>query len=188
MPGVHRVPGRRCFRANRGNGRIPRGCSRRRNGAPCRTVVGATFRLLENCERRDAPGEGWHSGGTVVVYRQYNRYATTGTHNYTTDKNENDTLVANGWTEEGIGWYALGEGWPVETPSEPSPEPSQPQQPSEPAQPSEPQESVVYWTPGGETWHSTRNCPSLKRSKNIISGTVEQAKAAHKNRPCANCH
>ena len=47
--------------------------------------------------------------------------------------------------------------------------------------------STVYWVSGGEVYHSTKNCPSLKRSKNIQSGTVSQAIARGKDRPCKNC-
>ena len=46
----------------------------------------------------------------MPVYRQYNPYAATGSHNYTLAKFENDALVAVGWNVEGIGWYALDEG------------------------------------------------------------------------------
>lgn len=47
--------------------------------------------------------------------------------------------------------------------------------------------STVYWTPSGEVYHSTKSCPSLSRSHNIQSGTVAQAKANGKDRPCKNC-
>ena len=53
-------------------------------------------------------GVGWRSGGTVEVLRQYNPFAETGTHNYTTDENERDVIVAAGWRDEGVGWYAVG--------------------------------------------------------------------------------
>ena len=44
----------------------------------------------------------------VDVYRQYNPYANgAGSHNYTTDKAENDYLVSLGWTPEGVAWTAL---------------------------------------------------------------------------------
>ena len=59
-------------------------------------------------------GEGWYSAeakshtATVPVYRQYNPYANgAGSHNYTTDKAENDYLVSLGWTPEGTAWLAL---------------------------------------------------------------------------------
>ena len=64
-----------------------------------------------------AEGTGWYSAGTkteqpstgkVAVYRQYNPYANgAGSHNYTTDKAENDYLVSLGWTPEGTAWLAL---------------------------------------------------------------------------------
>ncbi len=61
-------------------------------------------------------GIGWYSAsdsmgnpkpGAKPLYRQYNPYARTGTHNYTASKEENDHLVSVGWREEGIGWYGL---------------------------------------------------------------------------------
>ena len=48
------------------------------------------------------------SGEHVAVYRQYNPYANgAGSHNYTTDKGENDYLCNLGWVYEGIAWTAL---------------------------------------------------------------------------------
>lgn len=44
---------------------------------------------------------------------------------------------------------------------------------------------TVYWTPGGEVYHSTPNCPSLGRSKTICSGTIAQS---GKSRGCKNCY
>ena len=63
-------------------------------------------------------GTGWKSAGevnakpvknqSVAVYRQYNPFANgAGSHNYTTDKAENDYLVSLGWTPEGTAWLAL---------------------------------------------------------------------------------
>ena len=54
-------------------------------------------------------GVGWHSAGEngVPVYRQYNPYASAGTHNYTTSPYEAQYLVGVGWRAEGIGWYGL---------------------------------------------------------------------------------
>ena len=43
---------------------------------------------------------------------------------------------------------------------------------------------TVYWTPGGEVYHSTPNCPSLSRSRQIFSGTISQS---GKGRACKNC-
>ncbi|MDE5757593.1 MAG: hypothetical protein K2H85_03160, partial [Allobaculum sp.] len=65
-------------------------------------------------------GVGWYSAKerkagvvpavpySIEVYREYNPNAKeAGAHNYTTSENENDTLVALGWLDEGIGWWAL---------------------------------------------------------------------------------
>jgi hypothetical protein len=61
-------------------------------------------------------GIGWYSDDNegVPLYRQYNPYVDpkassnySGSHNYTTDKTENDHLVSLGWKEEGVGWYGV---------------------------------------------------------------------------------
>ena len=44
-----------------------------------------------------------------------------------------------------------------------------------------------YWTPGGKSYHSTRDCVTLKRSKVIESGTLDDAHAAGKYDPCNVC-
>lgn len=49
------------------------------------------------------------------------------------------------------------------------------------------EESVVYWTEGGSVWHVSKECSSLKNSKNIISGSVEEAQNAGKERVCSRC-
>ncbi len=43
----------------------------------------------------------------------------------------------------------------------------------------------VYWTPNGKSYHSTKGCPTLSRSKTILSGT--QAESG-KLDPCDKCH
>lgn len=43
---------------------------------------------------------------------------------------------------------------------------------------------TVYWTSGGECYHSTSDCPTLKRSNSISSGTIEQSG----RRPCKVCY
>lgn len=62
-------------------------------------------------------GVGWYSASdedgnpiedAVPVWRQYNPYATTGTHNYTTSEFERDSLVAAGWNDEDVAWYGIG--------------------------------------------------------------------------------
>lgn len=61
-------------------------------------------------------GIGWYSDdqNRVPLYRQFNPNVdpsaptnNSGSHNYTTDKSENDSLVQGGWLEEGIGWYGV---------------------------------------------------------------------------------
>ncbi len=49
-------------------------------------------------------------------------------------------------------------------------------------------DATVYWVSGGSVYHSTDRCPALARSTNIKSGTVAQAIAAGKKRPCKDCH
>lgn len=43
---------------------------------------------------------------------------------------------------------------------------------------------TVYWTPGGSVYHKRTSCPSLARSKTILSGSVAQS---GKSRGCKNC-
>ncbi|WP_302962863.1 S8 family serine peptidase [uncultured Adlercreutzia sp.] len=43
---------------------------------------------------------------------------------------------------------------------------------------------TVYWVASGEVYHTTKDCVSLKRSKNILSGTIAQS---GKKRVCSNC-
>lgn len=63
-------------------------------------------------------------------------------------------------------------------------------QPSSPAvqepEPSKPSDSgrIVYWTPRGERYHTTKTCSKLSRSKDIRSGTVSQAGSRS---PCKAC-
>ena len=49
------------------------------------------------------------------------------------------------------------------------------------------QEQTVYWVKNGEVWHISINCPSLARSKNILSGSLDDAMAAGKERACKRC-
>lgn len=61
-------------------------------------------------------GVGWASAcdsagrpvaGAVPLYRQYNPFARTGTHNYTMSLEENNSLVDAGWEAEGVAWYGV---------------------------------------------------------------------------------
>ena len=47
--------------------------------------------------------------------------------------------------------------------------------------------STVYVTPSGKSYHFTKNCTTLKRSKKILSVTLNQAKAQGKSDPCNMC-
>lgn len=46
---------------------------------------------------------------------------------------------------------------------------------------------TAYWTNGGKSYHFSADCPSLSRSKNIQSGTLQDALNAGKKDPCNNC-
>ncbi len=48
-------------------------------------------------------------------------------------------------------------------------------------------EQTVYWTKSGSVWHTNPDCHHLKKSTNIQSGTVEEAKEAKKERLCSTC-
>ena len=54
-------------------------------------------------------GVGWYSDDSrgQAIYRQYNPYAKTGTHNYTRNSDENNTLVKAGWEDEEEAWYGI---------------------------------------------------------------------------------
>ena len=43
---------------------------------------------------------------------------------------------------------------------------------------------IVYWTPGGSVYHSSKSCPSLAKSENVKSGTVKES---GKSRLCKKC-
>lgn len=45
--------------------------------------------------------------------------------------------------------------------------------------------ATVYWTPNGKSYHTTKNCSTLSRSKTILSGTISES---GKNDPCDRCH
>ncbi len=46
---------------------------------------------------------------------------------------------------------------------------------------------TVYWVANGEVWHVSEKCPSLSRSKKILSGSVEDALLNGKARVCKRC-
>ncbi len=58
--------------------------------------------------RWEQEGIGWFSDDdkTVPLYRQWSPILQTGTHNYTADLNEKNTICDGvAWVDEGIGWY-----------------------------------------------------------------------------------
>ena len=81
-------------------------------------VEGGDHHYTTSAEEKDAcvkagwtyEGEGWRTvadeteSDYVEVLRQYNPFAATGTHNYTTSQSENEHLVSLGWRAEGKGW------------------------------------------------------------------------------------
>ncbi|MDR0879154.1 MAG: MBL fold metallo-hydrolase [Clostridioides sp.] len=48
-----------------------------------------------------------------------------------------------------------------------------------------PTADTVYWTPGGKVYHSSSNCKTLQKSKNIKSGTISES---GKSRACRVCY
>lgn len=48
-----------------------------------------------------------------------------------------------------------------------------------------PSSEVVYWTPKGKSYHTTKSCPTLSRSKTILSGSQSES---GKSDPCDRCH
>ena len=45
--------------------------------------------------------------------------------------------------------------------------------------------AIVYWTPNGKSYHTTKNCSTLSRSKTILEGTIKES---GKHDPCDRCH
>lgn len=48
------------------------------------------------------------------------------------------------------------------------------------------EQNIVYWTESGEVWHLKNDCRYLKNKK-IMSGTLDDAKEAGKDRLCSAC-
>lgn len=78
-------------------------------------------------------------------------------------------------------------------PGDPNDKPAQPQQSSTGDSSSASVSSgqtaaaTVYWTPGGKSYHNSRDCSTLKRSKTINEGSLNDALAAGKADPCNVC-
>ena len=46
---------------------------------------------------------------------------------------------------------------------------------------------TVYYTESGTVWHKSADCPALSESKNVITGTQDEAESAGKDRACKRC-
>ena len=51
----------------------------------------------------------------------------------------------------------------------------------------EDEQEVCYYTENGSVWHYDRWCSALLKSHTVSSGTVAEAIAQGKSRPCAHC-
>lgn len=47
---------------------------------------------------------------------------------------------------------------------------------------------IVYFTPNGKSYHATKDCSALSRSKTILEGTLEEAIEQGKDDPCDFCY
>ena len=47
--------------------------------------------------------------------------------------------------------------------------------------------NICYWTESGSVWHTYKDCYHIKKSTNILSGTVEEAKEEGKSHICTAC-
>jgi hypothetical protein len=54
-------------------------------------------------------------------------------------------------------------------------------------EPGDVEQRICYYTAGGGVWHYDKACGALANSKDVLSGTTEQAMADGKLRPCARC-
>jgi len=46
---------------------------------------------------------------------------------------------------------------------------------------------IVYWTPNGKSYHYSKDCPLLQKSKTINQGTLQEALDIGKSDPCNYC-
>lgn len=88
----------------------------------------------------------------------------------------------NGGSETGDG--ESGDNKPAPTP-EPIPIPQPTPQPD--PTPSQDMNRIVYYTPNGKSYHYNRNCPTLKRSKTVLSGKLGDVIRMGKSDPCNVC-
>lgn len=50
------------------------------------------------------------------------------------------------------------------------------------------QGQTYYYTPNGKSYHTTKDCPTLSRSKTILNDTLDNIKAKGKTDPCDKCN
>ncbi|MBE6575935.1 MAG: hypothetical protein E7654_06680 [Ruminococcaceae bacterium] len=48
-------------------------------------------------------------------------------------------------------------------------------------------DTAVYWTDGGQVWHTDPACASLKRASTVRTGSIAEAEKAGKSRLCSYC-
>lgn len=49
-------------------------------------------------------------------------------------------------------------------------------------------DSIVFWTKSGACWHVSTECYHIADSDNVQSGSIQDALAADKERPCSKCY
>lgn len=139
-------------------------------------------------------GIGWYSSDArtdIPLYRQFNpnvnpkaRRNNSGSHNYTTSKGENDSLVNLGWHGEGIGWYAIGAGQTIAPPSNSNNSSGGGSNVSS-GEPSTGVSDTVYVTRTGKTYHRQNGCRSTA-NKNLSPISLFAAQSQGLT-PCRNC-
>lgn len=101
---------------------------------------------------------------------------------YRTDENGTIVATSNGNSimfNVKSGSYAAR----VETLNSPAPETkSEQNSETEPTPPTT--DRIVYWTPSGKSYHYSKNCPTLSRSKTILEGPLSECP---KTDPCDKC-
>lgn len=51
----------------------------------------------------------------------------------------------------------------------------------------EPADGIVFWTAGGEVWHEWQDCYRISKKNPVLTGSIEEAMAANKDRGCSSC-
>ena len=52
---------------------------------------------------------------------------------------------------------------------------------------SDEENAECYYTASGSVYHKDRNCSYLKNAKEVLAGTIEEAKTSGASRPCSRC-